>query len=37
MMKRMCPEHHITNYVDIKSVDEYSSNIVWSMILYSMS
>ena len=22
MMKRMRPEHHITNYVDVKSVDE---------------
>jgi hypothetical protein len=27
MMKRMHPEHHITNYVDVKSVDEYSSKI----------
>ena len=25
MMKRMHPEHYITNYVDVKSVDEYSS------------
>ena len=27
MMKRICPEHHITNYVDVKSVDEYPSKI----------
>jgi len=27
MMKRMRPEHHITNYVDVKSVDEYSLKI----------
>jgi uncharacterized protein len=27
MMKRMHPEHNITNYVDVKSVDEYSSKI----------
>jgi predicted enzyme related to lactoylglutathione lyase len=27
MMKRQMPEHHITNYIGVKSVDEYSSNV----------
>ena len=24
MMKRLHPEHQVTNYIDVKSVDEYS-------------
>jgi predicted enzyme related to lactoylglutathione lyase len=27
MMKRQMPEHHITNYIGVKSVDEYSSKV----------
>ena len=27
MMKRLYPEHQITNYIDVKSIDEYSSKI----------
>lgn len=27
MMKRMHPEHQVTNYIDVKSVDEYSSKV----------
>jgi uncharacterized protein len=27
MMKRMHPEHQIINYIDVKSVDEYSSKV----------
>lgn len=27
MMKRQMPEHHITNYIGVTSVDEYSSNV----------
>ena len=27
MMKRLHPEHQVTNYIDVKSVDEYSSKI----------
>jgi predicted enzyme related to lactoylglutathione lyase len=27
MMKRMHPEHQVTNYIDVKSIDEYSSKI----------
>jgi predicted enzyme related to lactoylglutathione lyase len=27
MMKRMHPEHQVTNYIDIKSVDEYSPKV----------
>ena len=27
MMKRQMPEHHITNYIGVDSVDEYSSKI----------
>jgi predicted enzyme related to lactoylglutathione lyase len=27
MMKRLHPEHQITNYIDVKSVNEYSSKI----------
>jgi uncharacterized protein len=27
MMKRMHPEYHIINYIDVKSIDEYSSKI----------
>ncbi len=26
-MKRMHPEHQVTNYIDVKSVDEYSSKV----------
>jgi uncharacterized protein len=27
MMKRQMPEHQVTNYIDVKSVDEYSSKV----------
>ena len=27
MMKRLHPEHQVTNYIDVKSVDEYSLKI----------
>lgn len=27
MMKRQMPEHQITNFIDVKSVDEYSSKV----------
>jgi len=27
MMKRQMPEHHITNYIGVKSVDEYMSKV----------
>ena len=27
MMKRMHPQHQVTNYIDVKSVDEYSSKV----------
>jgi predicted enzyme related to lactoylglutathione lyase len=27
MMKRQMPEHQVTNYVGVKSVDEYSSKV----------
>jgi predicted enzyme related to lactoylglutathione lyase len=27
MMKRQMPEHHITNYISVNSVDEYSSKV----------
>ena len=27
MMKRLHPEHQVTNYIDVKSIDEYSSKI----------
>ena len=27
MMKRQMPEHHITNYIGVDSVDEYSSTV----------
>ena len=27
MMKRQMPEHHITNYIGVKSVDEYMSRV----------
>ena len=27
MMKRMHPEHQVTNYIDVKSVDQYSSKV----------
>ena len=27
LMKRMHPEHQVTNYIDVKSVDEYSSKV----------
>ena len=27
MMKRQMPEHHVTNYIGVKSVDEYSSKV----------
>ena len=27
MMKRQMPEHHITNYIGVDSVDEYSSKV----------
>jgi uncharacterized protein len=27
MMKRMHSEHQVTNYIDVKSVDEYSSKV----------
>ena len=27
MMKRQMPEHRITNYINVKSVDEYSSKV----------
>ena len=27
MMKRQMPEHHITNYINVNSVDEYSSKV----------
>jgi predicted enzyme related to lactoylglutathione lyase len=49
MMKRMHPEYHIINYMDVKSIDEYSSKIeslggkitqdscAWSGILCSVS
>jgi predicted enzyme related to lactoylglutathione lyase len=27
MMKRQMPEHHITNYINVNSLDEYSSKV----------
>jgi predicted enzyme related to lactoylglutathione lyase len=27
MMKRQMPEHRITNYINVKSIDEYSSKV----------
>jgi uncharacterized protein len=27
MMKRQIPEHHVTNYINVNSVDEYSSKV----------
>jgi predicted enzyme related to lactoylglutathione lyase len=27
MMKRQMPEHHITNYINVNSVDEYASKV----------
>ena len=27
MMKRQMPQHHITNYINVNSVDEYSSKV----------
>jgi predicted enzyme related to lactoylglutathione lyase len=27
MMKRQMPEHHITNYINVNSVDEYTSKV----------
>jgi uncharacterized protein len=27
MMKRQMPEHHVTNYIGVKSIDEYKSKV----------